>query len=158
MARKPDVQYIRYMTDGSSARALQPVAIKPKTRLPKTILPKIRLPETPVIKLDPLASAGILVSVIMVILLVVNCVQLFAIQQEANALDDYVDCLKTENARLTAEYNSGYDLDDIREKALALGLVPVDQVQKITVNVPVPEGETSVEEQGVLTFLTGLFD
>lgn len=156
MARKPDVQYIRYITDGSSARVVQPARPKPRTRLPKL---KIRLPESPVIKLDPLALAGILVSVIMAVLLVVNCVQLSAIQQEANVLDDYVDYLETENARLTDLYNKGYDLTDIREKALALGLVPVDQVEKITVNVPAPEQTTGpAEEQGVLTFLAGLFD
>ena len=154
MARKPDVQYIRYITDGSSARVVQPAKPKPKTRLPK-----IQLPKSPVIKLDPLAFAGMLVSVIMVVLMVVNCVQLSTIQQEANVLDDYVDYLMTENARLTDEYNKGYDLNDIREKALALGLVPVDQVQKITVNVPAPEFVTDTpEEQNVLTFLVSLFE
>lgn len=154
MARKPDVQYIRYMTDGSSARALQPAKPKANTRLPR-----IRLPKAPVIKLDPLAFAGILVSVVMVVLMVANCLQLAAVQKEANALDDYVDYLKTENARLCAEYEEGYDLEDIRQKALALGLVPVDQVQKITVNVPAPADTADQQnEAGVLTFLAGLFE
>ena len=39
MARKPDVQYIRYITDGSSSRVVQPAKPKPKTRLPKIQLP-----------------------------------------------------------------------------------------------------------------------
>ena len=155
MARKPDVQYIRYMTDGSSARALQPARPKAKTRLPRI---RIRMPECPVIRLDPLALGGIVVSVIMVVLLVINCVQLSAIQKEANALDDYVDYLKTENARLTVAYDEGYNLEDIRQKALALGLVPVEQVQKITVNVPAPEAAETAENAGLLTFLTDLFE
>ena len=156
MARKPDVQYIRYMTDGSSARALQPAKPKAKTKLPRI---RIRLPESPVIRLDPLAIGGMIVSVIMVVLMVVNCVQLSAVQKEANALDDYVDYLQTENARLMEEYNAGYDLDDIRQKALALGLVPVDQVQRITVSVPVPQNEAeTAEDTGLITFLAGLFD
>ena len=156
MARKPDVQYIRYITDGSSARAVQPAKPKVKTPLPRI---RIRLPKSPVIRLDPLAIGGMLVSVIMVVLMVVNCVQLSAVQKEANALDDYVDYLQAENARLTEEYNTGYDLDDIRTKALALGLVPVDQVRKITVSVSVPESEAeTAEDTGLLTFLAGLFD
>lgn len=154
MARKPDIQYIRYVTDGSSARVIQPVKPKAKTRLPR-----IRIPESPVIRLDPLALAGIVVSVIMLVLMVVNCAQLSAVQQEANAMDDYVDHLKTENACLNDKYQSGYDLKDIEEKALALGMVPVDQVQRITVNVPAPQpAEDAPESGGLMTFLTGLFD
>lgn len=154
MARKPDIQYIRYVTDGSSARVLQPARPKAKTRLPK-----IRLPESPVIKIDPLAVAGMIVSVIMVVLMLVNCAQLSAIQQQANVMDDYVDQLKTENARLTDLYKEGYNLEDVREKALALGAVPIDQVQRITVEVPVTEiVEDTAEDGGLVTFLTGLFE
>ena len=139
MARKPDVQYIRFVTDGSAARVAQQERPAPKTRLPKLFK---KQPD--VTYVDPLAVCGILLSGLMLFLMIVSCVQLRDYQVKANAMDDYVDVLKEENARLSDLYADGYDLQDIQEKALALGLVPVENVQRITVSVerPQPEADT----------------
>lgn len=152
MARKPDVQYIRCYTDGSSARALRQQTASPKTKLPKR-----RKKTAWVIRLDPLAYAGILVSVMMLVLMVVSCVQLVGIQQQANLMDDYVDALKEENARLADTYEKGYDLEDIRVKAEAMGLVPIDQVEHITVSVPHAAQEDQHAEVSAWAFLTDIF-
>lgn len=152
MVRKPDVQYIRCYTDGSSARALRPLFAAPKTKLPKP-----RKKKALVIRLDPLAYAGILVSAIMLVLMIVSCFQLVGIQKQANRMDDYVDVLKEEHARLSDTYHSGYDLEDIRVKAEAMGMIPIAEARHITVSVPQPAQDGQSDEASVWAFLTDIF-
>ena len=153
MARKPDVQYIRFVTDGSAARVAEQIPVRAKTRLPKLKKPKAKISA---IYLDPLAFVGILLSCVMLVLMVVNCVQLHDYQMKANAMDDYVDSLIEANARLADEFESQIDLKDIEEKAYALGLVPIDQVRRITVDVERPAGPA--EAAPMWGMLTGVAD
>ena len=153
MARKPDVQYIRFVTDGSAARVAEQAPICAKTRLPKVRKPKAG---ASVIYLDPLAFVGILLSCVMLVLMVVNCVQLHDYQLKANAMDDYVDSLIEDNARLADKYEGEIDLQDIEQKAYALGLVPIDQVRHISVKVERPV-ETA-EAGPMWGMLTGVAD
>ena len=151
MVRKPDVQYIRCYTDGSSARALQLFKSAPKTKLPKA-----RRKKAMVIRLDPLAYAGILVSLVMLVMMVVSCFQLRAIQEKTYQMDSYVDTLKEQNARLSHNYHTGYDLKDVEKKAKAMGMVPMDEVKRITVSVEEPQEQTV--ENNTWAFLTDLTD
>lgn len=151
MVRKPDVQYIRCYSDGSSARVLQLLKAAPKTRLPK-----VRKKKALVIRLDPLAYAGILVSLVMLVMMVASCFQLRAIQQKTDRMDSYVDTLKESNARLSDTYHSGYDLRDVEKKAKAMGMVPVDEVKRITVSVTAPQEQTA--EPNTWAFLIDLTD
>ena len=59
-------------------------------------------------------------------------------------MDTYVSYLNKANARLEETYRSGYNLEDIRNKALAMGLVPVEELERRTVTVTVPEKEPEV--------------
>lgn len=150
MARKPDVQYIRFVTDGSSARVAEQAPVRAKTKLPKVKKQRVK---DPVIYVDPLAFTAVVLSCVMLVLMVVNCVQLQNYQNMANQMDDYVDTLKEENARLTDIYNKNIDLKDIEEKALALGLVPIEEVRHVTVAVDktVVTEQTDAPQWGVLT-------
>ncbi len=149
MVRKPDVQYIRFVTDGSSARKLLPQVLRSRTTLPKA-----RRRTVWVLHVDPLALVGIVLSAVMLVLLAVNCVQLASLQADADAMSAYVDRLESENARLQATYDRGYDLEDVRRKALALGMVPVEQVRRIQVEVTAPvEEEPQKDLWAVLTDL-----
>ena len=59
---------------------------------------------------------------------------------------------------MQADYRSQYDLEDIRVKAAALGMVPKSELEKRTVYVTVPQPEpemTWLEE--IQWFLNGLF-
>ena len=150
MVRKPDIQYVRCYTDGSSARAMQ---LLPKKS--KTALPRAKKKKASVFYLDPLAYAGILVSVVMLVLMIVNCVQLAGIQNQTDAMSSYVDVLKEENARLTNTYQTGYDLTDVKKKALAMGMVPVDEVRHISVTVEAPV-EQADSGSAVWAFLTDI--
>ena len=153
MARQPDIQYIRYYTDGSAARKVAPLA-----PLKTLKLPKIRLKKRITLRIDPLAIAGILMAVVMSVLMVVGMVKLETASQELQTMESYVQTLSQENGQLQQTFREGYDLEEVKTTALALGLVPKDQVQHITLRVPpeqVVEEPTSWER--FCTFLTGLF-
>ena len=154
MARKPDVLYIRYETDGSAARSLEPIVHRAKTKLPE---PKRKA--DPVIRLDPLAFVGIVVSAVMVVLMSVSVFQLIELQDRNDQMQEYIQILESKNADLTDTFWDECDLQELEEKALALGMIPVDQAQRIKVSIPVDENgeETSIKKSG-WTFLTGLFD
>ena len=77
---------------------------------------------------------------------------------EKGQVSAYVSELKRENARKNHAYRLSYDLDDIKSKAQAMGLVPKSELQTMAVTVTVPEPEvelTRMEE--VRLFLEGLF-
>ena len=130
MVRKPDVQYIRCYTDGSSARALQLFTSAPKTKLPKAKRKKAL-----VIRLDPLAYAGILVSLVMVVLMAISCIQLRAIQEKTYQMDSYVDTLKEQNARLSHNYHTGYAAGSFRSYRILL-LLRIYRIQNMVGSVP----------------------
>lgn len=150
MVRKPDIQYIRYYTDGSSARALRLLPAAPKAAPAR---PKRK--KALVIRLDPLAYVGVVVSLVMLVLMVVSCIQLSGIQRKTDTMNSYVDTLKEENARLSDTYHSGYDLRDVEKKALAMGMVPVEEVRRITVSVDTPV-ETEEQDSALWAFLTDI--
>ena len=153
MARRPDVRYINFYTEGSAARKVAPVE-------PLKVLqpPRVRKRKRIVLHVDPVATVGIIVSAVMLILMAVGVAQLKAVQQDAVAMASYVQTLQEENAALNATYESSYDLADVEKTALALGLVPKEQVTHITLTLPQYEeqGKPDVLER-FYTFLTGLF-
>jgi hypothetical protein len=105
------------------------------------------------------ALCSLVVTVVMLALLVGGVVQLYQASTEAHHLQQHVIQLRQENELLRKEYESGYDLDTIREDALAMGMIPKEQAQTITIELELPEPapeEASVLEQ-VWTFLTSLF-
>lgn len=156
MVQKPKIQYVgQFYVHGSEARALE--LVQPKKT--KTKLPLAKLEKIEKIYIDPVAVAGIAVAVIMLITMVIGAVQIYEDWQEYAAMEQYVSYLHRENARLSHEYRSSYDLDEIRMKALALGMVPKSEVEVIpvTVTVPVPEPELTLEDE-ILRFWYGLWE
>ena len=135
MNQKPKIQYIgQFYVYGSEARALEPGQKKPRTRLPAA-----RLEDIEKIYIDPVAMVGIAVAVMMLVVMVLGAIQLHEDWMAYQQMDDYVTSLRAENAELTLRYRSGYDLEDIEMKALAMGLVPAEQVESRSVTVTVPE-------------------
>ena len=153
MARHPDVQYIRFYTDGSAAKKVAPVAPLHTIRLPK-----IKLPQKAVLRIDPVAICGIVMALVMLVLMTVGAVQLHSARQELETMSGYVEMLQQENASLQVTLSEGYDLAEIERTAQALGLVPREQVRHITIEVATEEAtqEPNSWEQ-FYTFLTGLF-
>ena len=132
MARKPDIQYIQFYTDGNAAKQMQ---TKPRVTM-KYALSKAKRPQPKVIYVDPLALGGMIVSAVMLILMIVGSVQLFALQEQTRQMESYVSYLYNENYHLKAAYEAGYDLEEIEKTAHVLGLVPVEE-KTVTVSMPV---------------------
>ena len=154
MAQKVDVRYVSFYTGGSAAKKIAPV--QPL----KTIkLPRIKKFKRITLHIDPVATAGIVMAAVLMILLCVGVTQLQSARRETVQLAAYVDTLQTENAALRAEFDAGYDLETVEKTALALGMVPMDEVQHITIDMPQVQMEQPEPGtwQRVWTFLTGLF-
>ena len=157
MERKPDIQYVgQFYIHGSEARKL---ARQEQQRTAKTKLPLARLQNVQKVYVDPVALVGIAVAVIMLAVMILGAVQIHRAWQEYEVVAEYRDGLKRENARLEHKYRSGYDLEDIRVKAEALGMVPVEEATtvQVTVTMPLVEPEPTWWED-LVWFLDGLLE
>lgn len=132
MARKESPRYIRFYTDGSAARQLE-LPQKPRTS-PK---PK-RAGKQKVLRLDGLVVIGLAVAAVMALCLAVGSFRMSRAEYELNALENYVNQLEAENQSLKTEYANGYSLPEVRVAAEAMGLVPMDEVRHITLDIPEP--------------------
>ena len=139
MARKPDIQYVRYYTDGSAARQLEVYS----PRKNKTAAPRPKKQKGYVIYVDPLAVGGILLAAVMLVMMLVSSIQLAVARQELSTAQAYVTTLTQSNEQLRRTYDEGYDLEEVEKSALALGMIPISQATTIFVDV---EEEEIVEE------------
>lgn len=155
MARQPDIQYVRYYTSGSAARKieLQPEK-KKKNNVTLPQRPRIQRQKRTVIPVDPISVLAVLVAGFMLIAMVAGMLRLGAVNAEVETMDGYVAQLQQENAALRQEYESGYDLKDVEQKALEMGLVPIEQVEHVTIEViePVEEAEPTFWEKAAAFF------
>ena len=155
MARRTEVQYVSFYTAGSAAYKIEPVAVPKK----KAALPKQRRAKKIRIYVDPVAVVGICVATVMLVMMLVGLGQWQnALRQEAR-LEAYVARLEEQNTNLQAEFEAGYDPQEIYDVATGMGMIPADQAQRVQVSVSVPaavEEEPSAWEN-FCTFLIGLF-
>lgn len=154
MANRPVVQYVQFYTDGSAAR--KPVY---EFSAPKNPLPKAHRPKRKVVYVDPVAILGIVVAVSMLIAMAVGVVQYMTIREETVQMEQYLEQLQQENAELSAQYEAGYDLQNVEKTALALGMIPAEQASYVTLpsTVQQTEVQTLTMWERIGTFLTGLF-
>ena len=156
MAQRLDVTYVRYCTDGNAARKVAPVQDF------KTVkLPKVKKQGMSVVRIDPFALAGIALSAVMVVMLVIGIVLWKDARDDAAQMADYTRYLQQQNEELTLRYHGSYDPAEVERTALALGMVPKNQATHVTVHVPETESpETQDGESGffeaIYTFFAGL--
>ena len=156
MAQKPKIQYVgQFYVHGSEARALQ---LEEERKKAKARRPLAKLQQVELIYVDPVAVLSIVVSFIMLATMLTGALALKEDWAAYEQMSAYVSYLKQENARLEKEYRAGYDLEDIQSKALALGMVPRDQLERrtVTVTVPVEEPEPSRVEL-IKTYFEDMF-
>lgn len=149
MVKKPDIQYIdTFYVHGSEARVLE---LKPKKRIIKTVLPLSAPDHTIKVAIDPVAVCGIVVAVALLVLMVVGTVQYMGVCRQYQAMMDYVVTVQNENVELRETYRSRINLDEIREKALAMGMIPAAEAETVTIHatVPVREPEMTLWEDFV---------
>ena len=154
MARQHDIQYIQFYTAGSTAQKFD-FAPEKKTQ-PR---PKTRKQSKTLVYIDPVAILGVMTAVVMMALMVIGVFNLQAAKQKNVVMEQYVVSLQEKNDTLEKTYKEGYDLEEVERTALALGMVPKEQVQQVAIDVTM---EAPVEEMPgfwdrVSAFLTGLF-
>ena len=141
MAKKPEIQYIdKFYVHGSEAQVLE---LKPKKRLIRTVLPVSAPDKTIRIPVDPVAICGIVVAVALMVALVLGTVQYVRVCREYRSMMDYVVTVQNKNVVLRESYKSQMNLEAVEQRALELGMIPIEQADKITIRpelpVPVPE-------------------
>ena len=160
MARKADIQYVHcYYTAGSAAKKVAVKAAPKKKPLPLFEPLMMAEPDQKVVvKIDPLSAVATLVAVALVVMMVVSLFQYSAAHQRNVELQEYVYTLSDEHVRLEHKYQAGFDLNEIETQALALGMIPIEEAQTITVSgsVPAHEAEPTRWER-VQLFMSDLF-
>ena len=156
MAQKPEIQYIgQFYVHGSEAKEL---ARKNEQKKAKTELPLHRFERIRKVHVDVLAISSILVAAVLMVTMVAGVLSLQTAWQEMHVAQEYVYELESRNATLAAAYRSGYDLEEVRSAAIALGMIPVEEAQVVSLHVTVPEiqPEPTLLEN-IVWFLEGLF-
>jgi len=158
MVRHPEVQYIRFYTDGSAARKVEVANPVRKAKKPSVARKRKKI----ILHVDPLAILGILTAVVMVVVMLSSVALLKKAKAETAAMEQYVARLREENTTLQREYEAGYDLNEVERTALALGMIPIDQAQHVTLEKPSAPTVQLEERQPdawdwIYTLLTGFF-
>ena len=159
MAGKADIQYVHhYYADGTAVKKAVVRAERKKKPLP-LFEPLMQQPDEQIIvKLDPVSLGAIAVCAVLVVMMVVSLFQYSAAYERNVVLQEYVYALEGEQARLTQDYRSGFDLEEVEAQALALGMIPVEQAQVIRISgrTPAPQQEMTFRQR-VEMFLGELF-
>ena len=149
MAKKHDILYVNFYTSGSAARKIELTPPQPYQPDPVPE-PQAKPQKRQVVYVDPLAIASIAVSVVMLVLMFVGMATLQEAHAQQTRMEDYVRTLQLRNEELQAEFDEKYDPAAVEEMALALGMVPVDQVEHKTIVVEpmeeIPEEPTFWEQ------------
>lgn len=141
MVKKPEIQYIdKFYVYGSEARVLE---LKPKRRA-RTILPKAAPDNTIKIAVDPVAICGIVVAIALLVALIIGSVQYVQVYRQYRAMMDHVVAEQNTNVELRENYRNSIDLVEIRDRALALGMIPAEQATTITIRAELPQREPEI--------------
>lgn len=147
MAQKPAVKYIQFHTEGSAAR-------QPELQPRKRPAPRPQKKPVLVLRIQPLALAGILLSAVMLLCMLSGAWELRAAQKARTEMSNLVAHLSWENGILEEKYYEGLDLEQIRRDALALGMIPQEEVIHMALSV---EETAAEQEQTLWQELRGLF-
>lgn len=156
MARRPDIQYVtQFYSYGSEAKVLQ---LKPQKDKKKTSLPKAVPQQKICIQIDPVAWLAVALAVTLIVLMAVSVNSFLAARTEYEVMTDYVIGLQNFNVEKQQEYVGMYDLADVQEKALALGMIPMSEAKVVYISPVLPEPEPETPWWSDISwFLKGLF-
>ena len=108
--------------------------------------------------MDLVAVGGIMAAFVLSIMLIVGLVQMNQAQREASMFKEYALSLKQDNAEMRHTYASGYDLEEVRDIAITMGMVPVEQVEHVTMQVVTPQVEQEPTAwESFWAFFLGMF-
>ena len=148
-------RYIQFYTPGSAA-----VKVQIQDEQNWATLPEPKPEKKILIPVDPVAIFGFVVAVCMLVLMTIGINQLNYARREVATLEHYVAQLTAENHTLEQTYTEGYNPDDIRQKALDMGMVSVEEIPQTQIQITIPAAraeETVTGWERITTYLTGLF-
>ena len=148
-------RYIQFYTPGSAA-----VKVQIQDEQKWAPLPEPKPEKKILIPVDPVAIFGFVVAVCMLVLMTIGINQLNYARREVATLEHYVAQLTAENHTLEQTYTEGYNPDDIRQKALDMGMVSVEEIPQTQIQITIPTAraeETVTGWERITTYLTGLF-
>lgn len=156
MTPQPDIMYVSYYTAGSAAYKLEQKPVKAKAAPVHKPRQRVR---RRTIAVDPVALCGIVAAVCLFVALIAGVREYRDTQLQNQQMHSYVEQLKNENAALQEVYENSYDPSQIREMATAIGMVPQEQLQHISIRVEVPQQEQPRLSfwENIALFLSGLF-
>jgi len=156
MAYKPDIQYItQFYSYGSEAKVLE---LKPAKAKKKTALPKAVPQQKICIQVDLVAWIAVILAVALVALMAVGVNNYVSARNAYEVMTDHVIELQNFNVQKQQEYVQMYDLADVEEKALALGMIPVEDAKVVFISPVLPEPQPEAPWwEDISWFLKGLF-
>ena len=156
MAQKPEIQYVgQFYVHGSAAKEL---AKKTEKKQAKTQLPLHRFERVRKVHVDPLAIGSIVLAAVLLVTIVMGTLQLQTAWQELETARQYVYELEDTHRTLTCEYRAGFNAEEVRSAAIALGMVPAEEAEVMSITVTVPEMELErTWMDDLIWFLEGLF-
>lgn len=154
MTQRRPIEYVQFYTVGTAARKVE--VAKPKLAEPVFLPPIVHKRKK--VYVDPVPVLGMLVAVCMLFTMLIGVNHLRQVRQDTEAMEQYVLHLQQVNDEKQELYHNSYSLEEIEKTAIALGMVPADQVlhQIIDVSEPPAQEEPSLFDS-VGTFLSGLF-
>ncbi len=156
MTPKPKIQYVgQFYVYGSEARVPER---KKEQRRSKTKLPEVRAKQVRKIAVEPVALGGILVAAALLAVMIVGVLGLYSDWEDYAQMRTYVSQLKQENAQLDQTFRESYDLEQVKIRAEAMGLIPMEEADTmpITVQIPEPQPQPSFWDD-LIWFCKGLF-
>ena len=88
-----------------------------------------------------MAICAILTAVVMLVVMVLGTIRMQQAWQQFGVVQEYRDQLKQTNIQLTTQYRESINLESIRQAALAMGMVEMDQVETRYITVKIPQRE-----------------
>jgi negative regulator of sigma E activity len=154
MTQRRPIEYVQFYTVGTAAKKVE--VAKPKLAEPVFLPPIVHKRKK--VYVDPVPVLGMLVAVCMLFTMLIGVNHLRQVRQDTEAMEQYVLHLQQVNDEKQELYHNSYSLEEIEKTAIALGMVPADQVlhQIIDVSEPPAQEEPSLFDS-VGTFLSGLF-
>ena len=148
--------------DGSAARQLQQEEVlqprplvRPRERA--VVRPKVRVREAGAV--SPFAVVGFLAVLVFAALLLFSYVQLAVISDQVVSLRSDLTGLKTEEAKLRAQYELAYDLESIEQELTASGaMVKPQNGQIIYVDLSEPDSATYFQQEETASGLAGAME
>ena len=155
MAAKPEIQYIeRFYVYGSEVAAQKELEEQAEEKKHKKANLQIHK-----IYIDLTALLWTAAAIVLMASMIFSASRLVQMTEQRDLMQHYVSELQANNAALRHNYRISYDLEQIREQANEIGLVPEDQVETRFIRVTLPEHKhkwTMIEN--IQWFFQGLFE